>query len=484
VGLLGVPLGLSVGAGVALIAESVVPSTIDVAIGVLASLLLAFGLFALWFRLGRVRVRPASSWAALVPVAIVPVYFLAVWVVCFALAENAPAQAISAFQLPAFPWLALAAVASLFVSPWLVATVLSGVLLVSVAGFALGHRRRASAPHNTGWRSRGDRTGLVGVLVVSLALVGTAAYQIVSYEQFVNTAQVSDEVDLGAYRPFEPGNRLVVPTQPPTLRIAADHPLLDGATALYPIYAAAAQAIYDVAGKSPEDRSSFADETVACSGTGGAYDRLISGDADAIFAAQPSQGQLAKAKAAGVELKQTPIGREAFVFFVNASNPVDGLTLEQIRDIYTKRITNWSQVGGPNEEILAYQRPEDSGSQTAMLAQVMQNTPVAQPIREELADGMGTIINQVATYRNFSSAIGYTFRWYATEMNPNPDIKLLAVDGVQPTVENIRNGSYPLTGDFYAITAGSKNPNTQKLIDWFTSAEGQALIEQVGYVGR
>ena len=62
-------------------------------------------------------------------------------------------------------------------------------------------------------------------------------------------------------------------------------------------------------------------------------------------------------------------------------------------------------------------------------------------------------------------------------------IKLLAVDGVQPTVENIRNGSYPLTVDLYAVTAGTNNTNVPKLLDWVVSAEGQKLIEQVGYVG-
>lgn len=206
--------------------------------------------------------------------------------------------------------------------------------------------------------------------------------------------------------------------------------------------------------------------------------------ASRVRAAQPSQAQLAKAKAAGVELKLTPIGREAFVFFVNTDNPVDELSLQQIRDIYTKKITNWKQVGGPDEDIVAYQRPDDSGSQTAMLAQVMQNTPMATAVREEIADGMGTVIDQVATYRNLSSAIGYSFRWYATVMNPNSGIRLLDVNGVPPTVDNIRNGTYPLTGDFYATTAGSQNPNTAKLIDWMTSPEGQTLIEQVGYVGR
>jgi phosphate transport system substrate-binding protein len=62
-------------------------------------------------------------------------------------------------------------------------------------------------------------------------------------------------------------------------------------------------------------------------------------------------------------------------------------------------------------------------------------------------------------------------------------VKLLAIDGVAPTEENIRNGIYPLTVDVFAATAGTKNPHAQELIDWILSSEGQALIERVGYIG-
>ena len=97
---------------------------------------------------------------------------------------------------------------------------------------------------------------------------------------------------------------------------------------------------------------------------------------------------------------------------------------------------------------------------------------------------MGGIIDEVAGYRDVSGAIGYSFRWYATVMNSNPNIRLLTIDGVEPTAANIRNGTYPLTGQVNVVTAGSTNPNVQKLVDWTQSAEGQALIEKTGYVGR
>lgn len=64
----------------------------------------------------------------------------------------------------------------------------------------------------------------------------------------------------------------------------------------------------------------------------------------------------------------------------------------------------------------------------------------------------------------------------------NKKIKLLSIDGVAPTKENIQNGTYPLVSEFYAITAGTENQNVQKLIDWILSEEGQAMVEKVGYV--
>jgi phosphate transport system substrate-binding protein len=227
---------------------------------------------------------------------------------------------------------------------------------------------------------------------------------------------------------------------------------------------------------------------VTCSSTSRAYQLLInggndvSGEIDIFFGAQPSQQQKDAAKEKGVELTLTPIAKEAFVFFVHKDNPVNSLTLEQIQDIYQKEITNWKMVGGKAEKIIPFQRPDNSGSQTIMLARVMGDKPLPPPLREEYAAGMGGVINRVAAYRNYSSSIGYSFRFYATGMKPNENIKLLAINGIEPSVENIRNGSYPFTVDVYAVTAGSSNENTPKLIQWILSEQGQDFITQCGYV--
>ena len=208
-----------------------------------------------------------------------------------------------------------------------------------------------------------------------------------------------------------------------------------------------------------------------------------------IFAAAPSQDQLDMAEEAGVELHLTPIGKEAFVFFVNSRNPVTNLSVEEIQGIYTGEITNWSQVGGNRQSIRPFQRAENSGSQSALL-RLMEGLPLLEPEEEERIAGMGGIIREVASYRNYQNAIGFSFRFYATEMVQNGDIRLLALNGVEPTRESIRNESYPITSAFYAVTASrvgeppleERSEAAIALLQWILSQEGQELVERTGYV--
>ncbi len=315
-------------------------------------------------------------------------------------------------------------------------------------------------------------------LVTSIAALGVVAATGIPallqlYEDNIGT--VAAEINIHEYAPFVEGSTVKKLDEEATLAVKGDLPVLDGATAMYPLYSAFVQAVY------PENPAYFEEGTVLASTTPYAYQNLFNGKADIIFVAAPSEQQMKMAEAKGIKLEMTPIGREAFVFFVNKKNPVNSLTLEQIRAIYAGEVKNWSEVGGKEDAIRPFQRPQDSGSQTA-LQNLMGNVPIMEAPTEDIASGMGGIINEVAQYKNYKNAIGYTFRYYSTEMVGNDEIKLLAIDGIAPTEENIRNGTYPITSEFYAITAGTDNPNTQKLLDWILSPQGQALIEKVGYV--
>ena len=222
------------------------------------------------------------------------------------------------------------------------------------------------------------------------------------------------------------------------------------------------------------------DYSVLCTNTVGAYERLISDYVDIIFVAGPSKEQLQMAEDAGVKFKMTQIGREAFVFFVNAKNPVNELSTDDIKKIYSGSSTNWADFGGKNRKIRAFQRPENSGSQTAFI-KFMGDTALMNPPKEDVATGMGDMVKNVAAYKNYDNAIGYSFLYYASEMVANKKIKLLAIDGVAPTRENVANKKYPYASEFYAITTTTKNPNVEKFIEWILSPQGQYLVEKTGY---
>jgi len=315
-------------------------------------------------------------------------------------------------------------------------------------------------------------------------------------DQYYAGATILDEVIVKRYWPWEERNRLTKLDTPASLLLSEDFPVIDGATSFVPVYSAVVNEIYQVDDK--KDLQNY----VTCSRTSEAYNRLIRNEVDMIFVFQPSDEQLAVAKEAGIELSLTPIAKEAFVFFVNRGNLVHNLSLEQIQDIYLKKITNWRQVGGADKRILPFQRPRNSGSQTAMLKDVMKDKELPPPLQAEYSALMGGMYRDIAIYRDEEEAIGYSFRFYAQVMvkyrnpyssgswphdfPPDPDsepVKLLSVNDIAPTEDNIRNGSYPFTQDVFVVTAGTSNPRVRELINWLLSPQGQELIEKVGYVG-
>lgn len=289
-----------------------------------------------------------------------------------------------------------------------------------------------------------------------------------------STESINEEVNLYDYDPFKQGNQLVKADFQPELTFTENYPRLDGATVAYPVYAAIAETLY----KGLDEDT--AGEYVTCNMTDGAYEQLILGENDVVFGVRPSEEQMQAAKDAGVTFVLTNISKEAFVFFVNKDNPVNDLTVEQIQKIYTKEIKNWDKVGGANDEIVPFQRPVNSGSQTIMTNMVMKGLHMPEPLKEEKIQMMGGIMYQVADYRNYMNAIGFSFRYYATIMNPHAGIKLLSVNGVEPTAANIQNGTYPFTTDVYAVTTetGANKPNVKKLMEWLVSPQGQHMVEQ------
>ena len=218
--------------------------------------------------------------------------------------------------------------------------------------------------------------------------------------------------------------------------------------------------------------------------THNAYVNLINGDTDLILVTAPSEDEKKLAKEKGVEFEIVPIVKDAFVFFVNTDNPVESLTLEQIQNIYSGDIKNWKDVGGENERILAYQRPDNSGSQSGMLELVMKGKKMMKPLTETVSQTMEDIIDVISDYSNGKNAIGYSYYYYATQMYTNDKMKMLAVNGIDPTYENIKTGLYELQTQYYAVIRRNEEQNseTRKLLNAMKSERGQNVVKEAGYV--
>ena len=271
-------------------------------------------------------------------------------------------------------------------------------------------------------------------------------------------------IDLKEYLPFNKNSKINYKKS--GFQIEENIPVLDGASALYPVFSAIASSIY------PEESVCFDGEfftkesKVQMRNTRGAYKALVDGSSDIIFCASPSKEQLLYAKENNIELEFVPVGFEAFVFIENINNPVNDLSIKQIKEIYSGSIKNWKEVGGQDALIAAWQRKEGSGSQTAFL---------------NFMGGEKTQKNPIGIF--FGSPIGYSFRYYVEGITRNENVKMISLNGIAPTKENIQNGIYPLASNFYAVyRKDNSNLNVKKVINWILSSEGQKIISDNGYV--
>ncbi|MBS5215751.1 MAG: phosphate ABC transporter substrate-binding protein [Clostridiales bacterium] len=153
---------------------------------------------------------------------------------------------------------------------------------------------------------------------------------------------------------------------------------------------------------------------------------------------------------------------------------VTSLTKDQLIDIFTGEITNWSEVGGPDEEIILISRPQTSGTRALFKEYALDGN-------EELSGGSletddsGTLLQSVA---DNEGAIGYVALPYLLE---NDTVSTVAIDGVEPTMENTYNGTYPVWGYEHMYTKGEPNEVVQAFLDFMMSEEYGEQIEAQGY---
>lgn len=254
-------------------------------------------------------------------------------------------------------------------------------------------------------------------------------------------------------------------------------PKLDGSTSMVPLGNGIASVLL---GESREDTASL----IAFNRTTQSFRNLYSGDSDLVIAAEPKNEVFQEMAEKAFPYKLEQIATEALVFVVNENNPINSLTTAQVQGIYSGEITNWSQVGGADAPIAAFQRNATAGSQVMMEKLVMAGIPMMEAPAAMVPGEMGELIESVRSYDNSANAIGYTVFYYAADMQMAQGLKILQIDGVTPCAETLRDRKYPFLNGYYAcISALAEADSPQRILyDWLISQEGQDLLALEGYV--
>jgi phosphate transport system substrate-binding protein len=219
------------------------------------------------------------------------------------------------------------------------------------------------------------------------------------------------------------------------------------------------------------------DVSVAGGGSGVGIASLINNTVDFANASRAMKDEeVAEADANGVEAVEYTVAYDGIAVIVNPSLEVDDLTFEQLGAIYRGEITNWSEVGGPDLDILLLSRDTSSGTYAFFLEEVVQQDdkeavfaasarllPSTQAIVDE------TIANE--------AAIGYVGLGYVV-----PEIKELAVDGVEASVDSVKDGSYSVARPLFMYSNGEPMDVAKAYIDWILGADGQAVVAELGFV--
>ena len=259
-----------------------------------------------------------------------------------------------------------------------------------------------------------------------------------------------------------------------------EFPGVDGSTACIPLMA---QIMADTTGADlTEAQSAISVSTTAYAWENmGVYDSDLAQLLIVYEAPDYVKDEIAQA---GTQLEQKAIGRDALVFIVNEDNPVQSLTQDQLREIYAGHITNWKDVGGDDTPIVAFQRGEDSGSQTLFQNLLIQDGELMEAPTELAPASMGGLVDSIASYNNSANAIGFSVYYYIDQMYSQPGLRLLAVEDVTPSNDTIASQEYPLCNDFYAViraSAAADSPERQ-VYDWLSTEDGVRCIEKAGYV--
>lgn len=212
--------------------------------------------------------------------------------------------------------------------------------------------------------------------------------------------------------------------------------------------------------------------TISGSGSGNGIKALRDKMADIAMSSRDLKGKETKDfESHGMKPVRYTVAHDAIIPVVHNGNPVRGLTLAQLRDVYAGKIKNWKEVGGADRPIVVVGRDSSSGTFECWQELVMGKTRVSP--RALLQSSSGGVVQAVASNEN---AIGYIGIGYMDKQT-----KALEVEGKIATMESAKDRSWPISRDLYLFTV-TETPDAKALIDYTLSAEGQKFVEKSGFV--
>ena len=263
-------------------------------------------------------------------------------------------------------------------------------------------------------------------------------------------------------------------------------PIIDGSTSTYPFTEEVYRALFVNATTHPQYPRKHSKSHAS-------YERLINGEVDMLFASvYPASDILALAEEKGVELELVPIAYDAMIFFTNPENSVDGLTKEQISEIYVNNsYETWEDLGGTDAKLYPYCRNNDSGSHAQMEKHFLNGNEIHPAIyAETISESMSNVLTDVMSvpYRDENGfGLGYSIYYYFNNMDLFYDtktrLKLLAIDGVYPTDETIADGTYPLANNTYVVLRKDtpQDHPARKMAAFMLTEAGQECVKLAGF---
>ncbi len=229
------------------------------------------------------------------------------------------------------------------------------------------------------------------------------------------------------------------------------------------------------------------DITIAVTGggSGTGIASLINGTVDIANASRAIKTEERESAVAnGIEPTEFVIARDAIAIIVHPSNPVDALTLQQISDIFSGKISNWNEVGGEDRPIVRLSRETNSGTHVYFLESVIRlgdkNATTlfsTDTLLLPSSEGIG------AEVRLNPNAIGYDGLGYVTDDMKTVDVGI-ASEGPfwPPSVETVNSGQYPIARDLYMYTAGKPTGTVEDYLTWILQPEAQEIVRELGFV--